>query len=221
MWPASQQPFVPLTWLATNALGPNDPPRAASYPFTTGIDCGATGPVGVPRERWMHGKAGLAPEHLGPSDADEDGVSDAVDLCPTVPDPAQADTDGDGAGDLCDAVCIGGATTSITSVDVARQAITKPIVVSGTGFGPNAQVFFGSTPGVTTWNGPGQVTAGVPNLPVGSQVALSVVNPEGCRSLESVVLTVAPSTGCGLLGPEGLLVLGAVALRRRERARPA
>jgi hypothetical protein len=217
-WSASQASFVPGTWIASNALGPNDPPRAASYPFTTGLDCGATGPVGVPRERWMHGKAGLAPEHLGPADGDEDAVGDAVDLCPAVPDPAQADTDGDGIGDLCDAICIGGATTSITSVNLASQSISKPIVLAGTGFGPNAQVVFGSTLGATTWGGPGLLTAAVPSLPVGSQAALTVVNPEGCRSLESVVLTIAPSTGCGLIGPEALVALGAISLRRRRRS---
>ena len=35
-------------------------------------------------------------------DADDDGVPDAVDTCPTVPDPEQRDGDGDGRGDLCD-----------------------------------------------------------------------------------------------------------------------
>jgi hypothetical protein len=36
-------------------------------------------------------------------DADDDGVGDAVDNCPDVPNPAQTDTDGDGVGDACDA----------------------------------------------------------------------------------------------------------------------
>jgi len=35
-------------------------------------------------------------------DLDDDGVADAGDLCPGVPDPAQWDTDGDGTGDGCD-----------------------------------------------------------------------------------------------------------------------
>ncbi len=35
-------------------------------------------------------------------DRDGDGVPDATDLCPDVPDPAQTDLDGDGLGDACD-----------------------------------------------------------------------------------------------------------------------
>jgi hypothetical protein len=39
-----------------------------------------------------------------PSDADEDGVRDTIDNCPSVPNPDQADADGDGVGDFCDVV---------------------------------------------------------------------------------------------------------------------
>ncbi len=44
----------------------------------------------------------LDPTVITLSDIDQDGVLDAEDLCPTVADPAQTDTDGDGLGDACD-----------------------------------------------------------------------------------------------------------------------
>lgn len=38
----------------------------------------------------------------GPSDRDMDGIPDAVDNCPDIPNPDQTDTDLDGQGDACD-----------------------------------------------------------------------------------------------------------------------
>ena len=38
-----------------------------------------------------------------PSDADNDGIPDSEDNCPNTPNQDQADSDGDGIGDVCDA----------------------------------------------------------------------------------------------------------------------
>jgi len=44
---------------------------------------------------------GICPGGIGP-DMDADGVGDACDNCPSVPDPSQSDSDGDAIGDPCD-----------------------------------------------------------------------------------------------------------------------
>ena len=40
--------------------------------------------------------------HASPGDDDNDGVPNATDNCPSVPNPSQTDTDADGKGDACD-----------------------------------------------------------------------------------------------------------------------
>lgn len=47
----------------------------------------------------------VAALHAAPragADGDGDGIPDAVDVCPDIPDPQQSDGDGDGVGDACD-----------------------------------------------------------------------------------------------------------------------
>ena len=52
--------------------------------------------------------AGWGPrDNIAPTtDGDGDGVPDTTDNCPTVQNPGQEDSDGDGAGNVCDAVTI-------------------------------------------------------------------------------------------------------------------
>jgi hypothetical protein len=50
------------------------------------------------------------PRTAGNPDADGDGVPNAQDNCPGVPNPGQQDSDGDGLGDACEAATGGGGT---------------------------------------------------------------------------------------------------------------
>ena len=63
---------------------------------------------GLLRELWWSGSAQwllvtTSNPLLAPDDFDLDGVPDAIDDCPFLPDPGQVDSDGDGLGDVCDA----------------------------------------------------------------------------------------------------------------------
>jgi hypothetical protein len=72
----------------------SDPPKPDGSACEDGIVCTAadtcSGGICLP--------GGPAP------DRDEDGLCDALDICPQDPDPLQPDLDGDGAGDACDVV---------------------------------------------------------------------------------------------------------------------
>ncbi|HEY7138310.1 MAG TPA: PKD domain-containing protein [Acidimicrobiia bacterium] len=61
------------------------------YQYGTGLHIGQSDPVS-PR----------AGPGCGDVDTDGDGVPDSVDNCPTVPNPDQADSNGNGVGDACD-----------------------------------------------------------------------------------------------------------------------
>jgi hypothetical protein len=79
-------------------------------------------PPGEWGRRFAHALTKTPPELVG-ADADRDGIPDVAalapcatgalggcrDNCPTAPNPSQADSDGDGAGDACEPACRNGA----------------------------------------------------------------------------------------------------------------
>ncbi len=87
------------------------PPRSPGFCGSTELLLGLTGESSPGRRDFLwHGGAPAVSE-----DADADGVSDLVDLCPTIADPDQDDLDGDSVGDLCD-----------NCVNVANPRIASP-----------------------------------------------------------------------------------------------
>ena len=57
-------------------------------------------------------------------DADDDGIEDAVDNCPAVPNPSQSDRDGDRVGDACDNNHTALVTLALSAADVDENGST-------------------------------------------------------------------------------------------------
>ena len=64
---------------------------------------------------------------LAPPDTDHDGVLDALDNCPSVANADQADTDGNGVGDACEAAgaCDAGSTRATDQAAFTRFEFTQ------------------------------------------------------------------------------------------------
>ena len=70
------------------------------------------------------GVRALYPPAAPPPDEDGDGVADAIDNCPTVPNPDQSDSDHDGVGDACDPVRV-----RVLTLDRSTHALVLNAVV--------------------------------------------------------------------------------------------
>jgi hypothetical protein len=100
----------------THALVPGSP--AIDYIPTGQCDV-ATDQRGIPRPQPTGGNCDVGAFEF--QDTDGDQVEDGVDNCPTVYNPDQADSDGDGVGDACEPEPVGGVI-----VPVSRLGLLAP-----------------------------------------------------------------------------------------------
>ncbi len=102
--------FEPSSTVCRSAAGPcdvaenctgsgDDCPADTLLPSTT-VCRSSTGSCDIAET--CTGSSTMCPADTGAPDGDGDGTCDALDDCPTDPDPGQADSDGDGLGDVCD-----------------------------------------------------------------------------------------------------------------------
>jgi hypothetical protein len=120
--------------LLASAFPDGFPPRSPVFCGSTTFLLGLTGESAPGRRDFLwHGAA---------EDTDEDGITDFLDVCPTIADPDQADQDGDGVGDLCDN-CVNVANPRVASPPPAPFTTTggqRDDDVDGIGNACDAQV---------------------------------------------------------------------------------
>jgi hypothetical protein len=72
------------------------------------------------------------PTVIAVADTDRDGFPDPIDVCPSITDPAQIDTDGDGVGDACDQETVTTTTSTTTSTGPTLSTSTTTTSTSTT-----------------------------------------------------------------------------------------
>src|SRR5262245_5703530 len=85
----------------------------------------AVGPCDL--EETCDGATPACPADAVAPDGDDDGVCDAIDVCPLATDPAQTDDDGDGAGDACDPC------TNVVPTTVSKAVLKLTKLLTGPG----------------------------------------------------------------------------------------
>ncbi|MCU0224454.1 MAG: thrombospondin type 3 repeat-containing protein [Acidobacteria bacterium] len=110
--------------LAPEAVDPLVPvPGEAFYYLAAALNCFGESDLGV------DAAGAVRPGPDACTDGDADGVSDAIDLCPAVSDPAQADRDRDALGDACDA-CPDDAPNDLDADGICTSADNCPLAAN-------------------------------------------------------------------------------------------
>lgn len=108
-----------------------------------------------------------------------------------------------------------GTSPTLASIEPATAQAGSLTLASGTNFQAGARVQFGLFP-VQSQVVDGDLMTQVPTALKPGAISVRVVNPNGCRS-NAVAFTVAPSSSCGLLGIEPLLLLAGLRVLRLRR----
>ncbi|MFT6818033.1 MAG: UDP-3-O-[3-hydroxymyristoyl] glucosamine N-acyltransferase [Myxococcota bacterium] len=135
--------------------------------------------------------AGIPRAGASPGDVDDDGILDGTDVCITVADPAQTDTDGDGLGDACahPTASVDPSTVFHGAYIGARSSIAEGGVVdAGVVVGRAVTIGPNATIGVDTVIGPQSVLAQGVALESGVAVGYAVTLDAGVSIGENAFL---------------------------------